>query len=122
MTDFLPGFNVEDKKGPQTVPTLISNEGAPVFTINGENFVRLSTDAETPRLTIDGETPTDASGGNCSISNRTIPRAFNAFAFRTRQFVAGLSPQRRAGIGRRPRFYRIPWLRRADEPDDDFLP
>lgn len=34
-------------------------------------------------------------------------------------FLAGLSPARRAEVASRPRFYRIPWLRRANEPDPD---
>ena len=46
----------------------------------------------------------------------------NAFAFRVRQFVRGLSPQRRVEIARRPRFRNQPYLRRHDEPDDDQLP
>ena len=42
--------------------------------------------------------------------------------FRVRQFLFSLSPARRAEIEQRTRFYRLPWLRRADEPDDDLLP
>ena len=42
--------------------------------------------------------------------------------FRTRMFWQSLSPTRRAEIARRPRMYSIPWIRRADEPDEDDLP
>ena len=46
----------------------------------------------------------------------------STFHFRVRQFLCSLSPARRAEIGRRPRFYRMPWIRPASQPDDDFLP
>ena len=40
-------------------------------------------------------------------------------------FAATIPAARRESIAARPRFYRIPWIRRAGEADsnpDDFLP
>ena len=56
----------------------------------------------------DGETPTAWS----------MPTA----DFRTRQYRFALSPTERATVDRRPRFYTMPWLRRADQPDTDQIP
>ena len=47
---------------------------------------------------------------------------WDAFAFRVRQFILGLSPARRAEIARRIRFYSLPWIRLTTEADDDELP
>lgn len=43
--------------------------------------------------------------------------------FRTRMFWQSLSPARRIALAARHCFYSLPWLRLADEPDnDDFIP
>ena len=55
------------------------------------------------------------------LPSQAAPR-FDAFSFRARQFTQGLPADRRREIDARPRFYRLPWIRRADEPDDDAFP
>ncbi len=42
--------------------------------------------------------------------------------FQGRLFLQSLSLARRAEIARRARFRNQPYLRRSDEPSDDFLP
>ncbi len=50
-------------------------------------------------------------------------RRWDAFAFRVKQFTCSLSREHRATVAGRPRFYSLPYLRRADEPTpDDCLP
>ncbi len=80
----------------RTTDTLRISEGSPV----------LSTPAENPVM---GIPITDS------------PR-WDAFAHRVTWFLRSLSAARRAEIARRPRFRRLPWIRLASQPDDDFLP
>ena len=48
-----------------------------------------------------------------------MPAAFP----RVQQFACSLTREQRATVASRPRFYTMPHLRRADEPDaDNFLP
>ena len=46
----------------------------------------------------------------------------SSWELRARIFLGTLPPERLAEIACRPRFRNLPWLRRADEPDQDQLP
>jgi hypothetical protein len=117
------GESPTGSKGIDNRETLRISEGAPVFTMDGENLP--AGDEQDGR-----ETPYHLAKG--PFSNRNLPNAprasiqstpsrSSAFAFRAQMFARSLSPTRRAEIERRPRFRNQPWLRRANEPDD-FLP
>ena len=89
---------------------IISNDGAPVLVAEDENPGR-------PRLVIRNESPAREQ----RPATLTPPQG-TAFHFRVQCFLRSLSPARRAEIAQRPRFRNQPWLRLADEPDDDPLP
>ena len=42
-----------------------------------------------------------------------------AAEFRARQVLRSLTPAERAAVHARPRFYSIPWVRLAADPDDE---
>jgi hypothetical protein len=100
-----------DGKGITSINTLGSTDGAPVLDDGVEN----PGDEKGPRSI---QTPwrRDERG-----SVKTTPPRWNSFRFRVEQFTRSLSLSRLAQVARRPRFYRMPWLRRADEPDTDRL-
>ena len=135
MTEFFPGFAVDDEKGFGSIEPPGGKGVSSIYIPGGEDWVRFDMNVETPTgdkgisltdtlvsndgapvLLSDEENP--ASQGGVEIQQAR----WDAFAFRVRQFLSGLSPRRRAEIARRIRFYTLPWIRLTTEPDDDDLP
>ena len=158
MTDFFPGFDVEDERGECSIPTPgadfdsndptggtdnfpVSNRKIPTPDFKSEvvkgsgvslplasphgcgNAISpFQTKQSAPLFTIHGEKPPEQLALREEARGTGISVSTNTFARRVRWFTRSLSPARRAEIGRRARFRNQPYLRRADEPDDDFLP
>ena len=98
MTTFLPGFELDDEQ------VLDAAEERP--TIHPEQLGLRE----------------DRAGTAPNISAHTFNMSAHTFSCRVTWFLRSLSPARRREIATRPRFYRLPWVRRADEPDADNLP
>ena len=52
-------------------------------------------------------------------ANDAPPVQVSAAEFRAGQVLRSLTPAERTAVQARPRFYSIPWVRLAADPDDD---
>ena len=116
-TEVIGGFKPELAKGLGSIETLISNEGD-FDSIEPLDSQRLPEGQRDIPLT-----PCDTTSCRAEVHRDSDrPLSMRAVAFRVSAFARTLSRQERAAVAARRRFYSMPYLHRADEPSDDFLP